>query len=177
MTGPFGDAHPGMTLQQAVFAGLVDPKDLVIVRQIDDPNPAPGAVDTAVFSDLRANYECIVDGGDPAPCGLTSTGATTQVVHHGGSGADGTDTLRNIERLQFADVVPPLAPKTVTAVAGDASATVSWTAPVGEVTGYTVEVTNTTTGTVSSRRRWTRPRRHQPWWSPASATARRTSSG
>ena len=120
-TGPFGDAHPGMTAQQAVFAGLVDPRDLVIVRQIDDPTPAPGTVDTAVFSDLRANYDCIADGVVTSPCALTSTGATTQVVHHGGSGADGTDTLRNIERLQFADVLPPLAPKTVTAVAGDTS--------------------------------------------------------
>ena len=54
----------GMTLQQAVFAGLVDPADLVIVRQIDDPTPAPGTVDTAVFSGLRANYDCIDDGVD-----------------------------------------------------------------------------------------------------------------
>ena len=61
-TGPFGDAHPGMTVQQAVFARLVAPKDLVIVRQIDDPRPAPGTVDTAVFSDLRANYDCVADG-------------------------------------------------------------------------------------------------------------------
>jgi len=149
-TGPVGDAHPGMTVQQAVFARLVEPKDLVIVRQIDDPKPAPGTVDTAVFSDLRANYDCITDGVVTSPCGLTSTGATTQVVHLGGSGADGTDTLRNIERLKFADVLPPLAPKTVTAVAGDASATVTWTAPAGEVTGYTVEVNNTKTGAVSS---------------------------
>ena len=103
-----------------------------------------------MFSDLRANYDCITDGVATSPCGLTSTGATTQVVHLGGSGADGTDTLRNIERLKFADVLPPLAPKTVTAVAGDASATVTWTAPAGEVTGYTVEVTNTKTGAVSS---------------------------
>src|SRR4029079_2489114 len=132
-TGPFGDAHPGMTVQQAVFARLVAPKDLVIVRQIDDPRPAPGTVDTAVFSDRRANYDCITDGVVTSPCGLTSTGATTQVVHLGGSGADGTDPLRNIERLKSADVLPPLAPKTVTAVAGDASATVTWTAPAGEV--------------------------------------------
>ena len=58
-----------------------------------------------MFSDLRANYDCITDGVATSPCDLTSTGATTQVVHFGGTGADGTDTIRNIERLQFADVV------------------------------------------------------------------------
>ena len=63
----------------------------------------------------------------------------------GGSGADGTDTLRNIERLEFADVLPPAAPTTATSVAGDTSAaTVSWTAPAGQVTGYTVEVAEET---------------------------------
>ncbi len=79
LTGPFGTAHPGMTLQQAVFAGLVDPVDLVIVRQIDDPTPAPGTVDTAVFSGLRSEYDCIVGGVVTSPCGLTSDGG-----HHRG---------------------------------------------------------------------------------------------
>ncbi len=129
LTGTFGDAHPGMTLQQAVFGGLVDPSDLVIVRQIDDPTPAPGTVDTAVFSGLRAEYDCIEGGVTRSPCPLTSDGGTTLVVHNGGSGADGTDTIRNIERLQFGDVVPALAPTSVSAAAGDAQATVSWKSP------------------------------------------------
>jgi Ca2+-binding RTX toxin-like protein len=147
LTGTFGPGTAGTTLQQAVFARLVDPADLVIVRQIDDPTPAPGTIDTAVFSDLRANYECIVDGGDPEPCGLTSTGATTQVVHFGGTGPDGTDTIRNIERLEFADVLPSPAPTNVTAVAGDGQATVSWHRPTTrEVTSYDIETTNATTG-------------------------------
>ncbi len=135
-----------MTLQQAIFAGLVDPADLVIVRQIDDPTPAPGTVDTAVFSDVRANYDCITDGVLTSPCPLTSTGATTEVVHARGSGADGTDTIRNIERLQFGDVVAPPAPTMVTAVAGDAQATIGWKVPPGAVTGFEIETTNPTTG-------------------------------
>ena len=150
LTGPFGADHPGMTLQQAVFTGLVDPQDLVIVRQIDDPTPASGTVDTAVFSDVRADYDCITDGVVTSPCGLTSTGATTQVVHARGSGADGTDTIRNIERLQFGDVVPPAAPTMVTAVPGDARVTLGWVRPAGPVTGFEVEITNVQNGDVSA---------------------------
>jgi len=140
LSGSFGPGTAGMTLQQAVFAGLVDPADLVIVRQIDDPTPAPGTVDTAVFSDLRVNYDCITGGVTTSPCDLTSTGATTTVVHARGNGVDGTDTIRNIERLQFGDVLAPTAPIQVSAVAGDAQATVTWTAPAGRVDGYTVQV-------------------------------------
>ena len=140
-SGDFGPGTAGMTLQQAIFAGLVDPADLVIVRQIDDPTPAPGTVDTAVFSDVRADYDCITAGVTTSPCDLTSTGATTRVVHARGGGADGTDTIRNIEALQFADVLAPAAPVIGTAVAGDTTATVSWTPPAGSITGYDVAVT------------------------------------
>jgi Ca2+-binding RTX toxin-like protein len=47
----------GKTLQQAVFAGEVDPGNIVAVREIVDP-PASTTVstDTAVFSGPRANY-------------------------------------------------------------------------------------------------------------------------
>ena len=49
--------------------------------------------------------------------------------------SDGIDTLTNIERLQFTDgivaLTPPDAPTGVSAVAGNASASVSFTAPVG----------------------------------------------
>ena len=47
----------GKTLQQAVFAGDVDPGNIVAVREIVDP-PASTTVstDTAVFSGPRANY-------------------------------------------------------------------------------------------------------------------------
>ena len=94
-----------MTLQQAVFAGLVDPADLVIVRQIDDPTPAPGhGRHRGVLrraGQLRLHHRRRHD----LALRPTSTGATTRVVHARGNGADGTDTIRNIERLQFADVV------------------------------------------------------------------------
>jgi hypothetical protein len=60
---------------------------------------------------------------------------------------DGTDTLRNIEKLQFSDrtitVEAPGAPTLGTATAGSRSAAVSWTAPASAggtpITGYQVQ--------------------------------------
>nr|BFE73863.1 hypothetical protein GCM10020092_071640 [Actinoplanes digitatis] len=68
------------------------------------------------------------------------------------SGPDGTDTLRNIERLAFADqtveVTAPTAYSGVSALAGDAKATVVWTLPENTsgaiVTGHQVEVNDGT---------------------------------
>ena len=37
-SGNFGPGTTGMTLQQAVFAGLVDPGNLVAVREIVEPH-------------------------------------------------------------------------------------------------------------------------------------------
>ena len=63
-SGNFGPGTAGMTLQQAVFAGLVDPGNLVAVREILTPavtaadcgTAVPVNCDTAVFSGVRANY-------------------------------------------------------------------------------------------------------------------------
>jgi len=145
--GGFGVGTAGMTLQQAVFAGLVDPGNLVAVREILTPSAAAtaGNVDTAVFSDIAANYTVTTL---PAGATLGAPGSKTTVVHNNG-GANGTDTLRNIERLQFAPSPPPttaVAPTGVTAVAGDISARVSWTPPgnaaTSAITGYSVRVAN-----------------------------------
>ncbi len=108
------------TLQQAVFAGQVDPGNIVIVREILY-TPGPSDVDTAVFSGPRADYD------------VTFPGDRVVVAHTRGTGADGTDTLRNVERLRFADetvvLATPAAPVIGTATAGNGSATVNWTAP------------------------------------------------
>ena len=67
---------------------------------------AAGDIDTAVFSDVLANYT-IVPTVDPTT-GLLLRGSDGSVVvtvtHLAGAGIDGTDTLYNIERLQFSDV-------------------------------------------------------------------------
>ena len=163
-SGNFGPGTTGMTLQQAVFAGLVDPGNLVTVRQITGGTaasdcsttaPAPTATsvncDTAVFSGPMSNYSITsvaASGTTLASVRVTQTGA--DVV--GQKASDGVDTLRNVELLQFSDQTVPLAVPnaptnvTATATAGaftSGSATVTWTAPAAtasSVTSFTVVV-------------------------------------
>ena len=80
----------GPTLRELVFAGTVDPGTIEIVRSIV-PSPGTGFNDIASFSGPRAEYAIAA-----TPTGLT-------VTHTGGTTLDGVDTLRNIERLRFAD--------------------------------------------------------------------------
>jgi Ca2+-binding RTX toxin-like protein len=124
------------TLQQAVFDGTVDPGNLVVVREIKSA-PRGDDVDRALFSDVRVNYAVTTVGGTGR---VGSPGSTTTVRHITGTGADGVDTLRNIEKLVFADSEDPATPTNVAAVAGNQSATVTWTAPGNApVTDFTVK--------------------------------------
>src|SRR6185437_5387745 len=86
LTGTFGDGTVGMTLQQAVFAGLVDPGNLEMRRKIEPELTPAGGIDTAVFSGPQSNYT-ITPHAD---------GSIT-VSDAGGTGPDGTDTLTGIE--------------------------------------------------------------------------------
>jgi Ca2+-binding RTX toxin-like protein len=88
-------ALTGPTLQQAVFAGTVDPANIIVVREILHSGEG---TDTAVFSDFESNYTITTTGGDGT---LGSPGSVTTVRHN--SGEDGTDTLTNIELLVFGD--------------------------------------------------------------------------
>ncbi|GGK07125.1 hypothetical protein GCM10010123_41170 [Pilimelia anulata] len=123
-----------LELQPDVLAGTIDPGNIVIVREILH-SPTPGN-DVAVFSETQANYDIVaVPGG-------------VRVTHARGSLADGVDIVRNVEQLVFdGDAVPvvlePDAPAIGTAVAGDTTATVNWTAAAArgsDVTGYDVQV-------------------------------------
>ncbi len=118
-------ALTGPTLQAAVFAGTVDPGNLVVVREITTPDPG-SSVDTAVFAGPLSNYTITTVGGT-----LTVTQTGANVV--GQKVSDGIDTLRNIEMLRFSDqtvtVSTPAAPAIGTASAASGSATVRWTAP------------------------------------------------
>jgi len=84
------------TLQQDIFAGVIDPGNLVAVREIVTPTGADltanGAtnVDVAVFSGALADYT------------ITSNANGSITVDHNG-GIDGVDTIYNVEQLRFTD--------------------------------------------------------------------------
>jgi hypothetical protein len=146
-------ALTGPTLQAAVFAGQVNPGNLVAVREIKSPvaGTDTSAVDTAVFSGPASSYSIAAipaTGTTQAGVTVTQTGANTadQKV------SDGVDTLRNIELIQFSDrtvpVVMPAAPVIGTATAASSSATVTWTAPAAggpAITAYSARVVDATT--------------------------------
>ncbi|HEY3187994.1 MAG TPA: peroxidase family protein, partial [Solirubrobacteraceae bacterium] len=87
-------------IQEDVFAGRIKPSQIRVVREIETPAAGPDVIDTAVFSDVRANYDFVPD---------LSTSQMT-VVHARGTLLDGTDTVRNVERLAFADQTVEIAP-------------------------------------------------------------------
>ncbi len=133
------------TLQEAVFNGTVDPGNIVLVREV---LPSTGASDdTALFSGPRADYD------------VTFGATSITVAHTRGAATDGTDTLRGIEKLQFSDttitLLTPAAPAAPTAVAGNASATVTFAAPAANggpaPTSFTIVATP---ATVSATTRW-----------------------
>jgi Ca2+-binding RTX toxin-like protein len=82
-------------LQAAAFAGTLDPGNISIVREILTTGSGPSDVDTAVFSGNMADYALGFGG-----TGGAFDGSITVTDNRG---IDGVDTLRNIERLQFAD--------------------------------------------------------------------------
>ena len=150
MTKPYL-AGSTTTLRQAVFAGTVDPGNIVIVREILN---ASGGNDAAVFSGPRADYDITF-----APTGIT-------VTHARGGATDGTDRIRNVEQLRFADeniaVAAPAAPTNVVATAaGDGAVNVSFTRPVANgtpaITGFEILVSDGTviTGIPSTTTSWT----------------------
>jgi Ca2+-binding RTX toxin-like protein len=80
-------------LLSGVFAGEIDPGDISIVREIVLDADQPDTINTAVFRDPEENYT-ITENDD----------GTTTVAHNGDFG---TDTLRNIQRLQFGPAEAP----------------------------------------------------------------------
>ncbi len=144
-------ALTGPTLQEAVFAGTVDPGDIVAVREILlAPASDSSSVDTAVFSGPRANYTVVTSGGVTT---VTQIGAN--VV--GQKASDGVDTLRNVELAKFSNqtisIAPPRAASSITATAlrsttTNGSARVDWTQPdaaTAGITSYQILITQGTT--------------------------------
>ena len=109
--GTFGTGTAGKTLQQAVFAGLVDPGNIVAVRELLPPavhvadcgSLNPLNCDTALFSrPFSATDYTIVTNVDGSV-------TVTDIGTGGGGGvlSDGIDTLWNIEQLGFCTANDP----------------------------------------------------------------------
>jgi Ca2+-binding RTX toxin-like protein len=114
--GPPLELHNSMTtLAARMFSGAINPGQLSIVRTIRT-DTTTGDIDTAVFSGARAEYDIDFNAD-----------GTITVSHVDGLATDGTDTVRNVERLEFADQ------------------TISLVAPTLDLHG---DVTNTTTTSV-----------------------------
>jgi hypothetical protein len=77
-------------LKAFVFAGQISPSAISFVRSIVADGATAQDVDVAVFTGIRADYT------------VTVVGNVVTVTDN--VGTDGIDTLRNIERLRFADV-------------------------------------------------------------------------
>ncbi|WP_088348188.1 MULTISPECIES: peroxidase family protein [Rhodomicrobium] len=86
----------GVSLDELIFTRQLNTSDLRIMREVLDGGQA-GDVDIAVFRGLRQEYD-ITENADG-----TWTVAHTRAAPNGGAVTDATDTLRNIEVLQFAD--------------------------------------------------------------------------
>jgi Ca2+-binding RTX toxin-like protein len=92
-TGAEIDSANSLTeLVTEIFNGTYNPGQLRIVREIITESGI-GDIDTAVFSDLRANYDITYN-----------VNGTVTVNHARGTAIDGVDTLRNMEQMRFSDV-------------------------------------------------------------------------
>ncbi|MBK6852025.1 MAG: heme peroxidase [Burkholderiales bacterium] len=87
------------TLAAGLLNGSIKPQQLVIVREIVQAT-TPGNADVAVFTGNFADYTITVN-----------TDGTRTVTDN--VGTDGTDLIRNVERLQFADQLFTFATNTV----------------------------------------------------------------
>ena len=154
VTGNFGPGTSGMTLQAAVFARLVNPGQIVAVREILLPSPLPAAdcgtaapknCDTALFSGPQNEYTItlnsdgsvtVADNADPA--------AAAPITPAVPRSTDGIDTLWNIEQLSFC-TTPGAVRGTCTTRATGVSI-----APAATVAPTTLSFGSVTTGTTSA---------------------------
>lgn len=76
-----------------MFNRTFNPGQLVIVREILDTKDNVADTDIAIFSGARADYDITYNAN-----------GSISVAHNRGTQLDGTDNLRNIERMRFSDV-------------------------------------------------------------------------
>jgi Ca2+-binding RTX toxin-like protein len=135
--GPPLELHNSMTtLAARMFSGAINPGQLSIVRTIRT-DTTTGDVDTAVFSGARAEYD--ID---------FNTDGTITVSHVGGLATDGTDTVRNVERLEFADQTISLVAPTLD-LHGDVTTTTTTSAPQAYRDTFDTAAHNNSNGSVN----------------------------
>ena len=113
-------AFGGASLTSLMLNRTLNPGDLSIVREILQSATAATDVDTAVYNGNRAEYSLVRNANG------TLTITHTPVVVGGGVVIDdGRDTIRNFERLQFADknVLLAISAATGSAIISDQSPT------------------------------------------------------
>src|SRR3954471_9884895 len=110
-------AATGPTLQQAVFAGQVDPGNLVIVREIVN-SAGPADIDTSNYAGPLSQYTITANANGSVTVCDSVTVATIAAggLFHEVAKGDGCDILWRIERLQFADQAVTIAAVTAPAV-------------------------------------------------------------
>ena len=102
-TGAPSALHNSMTtLAESMFSGAINPGQLGIVRTIRNSTTQEELGET-VDSDGIADVDVAAFSGTLDEYDFASDGTTTTVEHVRGLATDGTDTLSNIEQLQFSD--------------------------------------------------------------------------
>ena len=91
-------------LQAAMFEGKINPGQIKIIREILTSQTADD-IDTAVFSGNLSDYTI----SQPDALGRITVTDNRRADGGGGRSSDDTDTLCNVERLQFADQTVDLA--------------------------------------------------------------------
>ncbi|UXN62195.1 peroxidase family protein [Phyllobacterium zundukense] len=135
--------HKSMTtLAASMFNGSINPGQLGIVRMIKNSNDDPDSdgiadVDRAVFSGARDEYD--ID---------FNTDGTITVAHTGGLATDGTDTIRNVEILDFTDQDISLQAPTLD-LHGDVTTTTTVSVPNAYRDFFDTAAFNNSNGTVN----------------------------
>jgi Ca2+-binding RTX toxin-like protein len=123
-------------LAARMFSGQINPGQLSIVRTIKTDATA-GDIDTAVFSGERDEYDITFNAN-----------GTVTVAHTGGLATDGTDTIRNVERLEFSDQTISLLAPTLD-LHGDVTTTTTTPVPQAYRDTFDTAAHNNSNGSVN----------------------------